>query len=215
MELLPLTSIYIDESVSPRGHDLNLDYIDQLRDCLDALPPVAVFVVGEKKVLVDGFHRFHAFAAAKREVIPVTVVGNRTITEAKDYADLANLQHGLRLTKPQRREVARRFHMRHPDLSARRLGEMMGIAHTTVLAYWEEGCGPGRIHKAPLSSTEQGTKPGYSEPASACSLNDRTPPGPASEHGSGTGALHHQKKCACPKCGYEFTPGGETYHRAA
>ena len=181
---LPLTEIEVDESLSPRK-ERDLSLIDQYVEVLDELPPVSLFKVGKKLYLVDGFHRFYAHSQAHRATIRAIVVGIGSLIEAKDTGDTANLRHGLPLNRAERKEVARRFHDRHPQWSARKLGKIMGCAHTTILGFWQEGCGVGRIHR-----------PGPSAPVlAAAPVAVRSVPA--------NGALHH-RGIICPNCGHSF-----------
>ena len=207
VEIILLADVKIDETVSVRANALDLDHVAQLGEAIDELPPVAIFLVDQSKVLVDGLHIFHVYAAAGRTEIPSIVVGTGTIADAQDFSDLANLRHGLRLTKAQRKEVALRLHLRHPSWSARQVSRLMGIAHTTVIAYWN---GVARINKAPLapSSTEA---PTYSvqEPVVAAPMQlDSTAITPLETQSVApdAGVLHQQHLIQCPNCHFTFNP---------
>ena len=141
-----LSDITADQSFSPRLEP-DLDLINHYEGILDQLPPVSLWKSGGKLWLVDGFHRFAAAHQAGRAVILGEVVGTGDLKAARDFSDTANLRHGKRLSRAERREVARRFHERHPKWSANKVGKILGCAHTTVLADWQEGCGVTRIHR--------------------------------------------------------------------
>jgi len=197
VEMLPLADIKIDESVSVRANALDLDHVAQLGESIDELPPVSIFLVDQSKVLADGLHTFHVFAAAGRTEIPSIVVGTGTIADAQDFSDLANLRHGLKLTKAQRQAVARRLHERHPKWSARQVSRLMGIAHTTVSAYWN---GVPRINKAPSATPSSTEAPSsVQEPVVAVPLEPQS-------IAPSAGNMHQQQQCTCPKCGFKFTP---------
>jgi hypothetical protein len=88
--------------------------------------------------LGGGEHRIQAAIERGDKTIKAVVVRGSTLDELRDHSDFSNLQHGLPLTRHQRREVACRLHMRHPEWSNRELAKRMGTSHPTISAYLKD-----------------------------------------------------------------------------
>lgn len=123
--------------------DLVLDPNLSLRDRLDdatveryaeswaGLPPVSVIRVEGRYLLADGFHRHAAAARLNRRTIAAEV-REGSFPEALDLAALANLKHGLPLTRAERRRAVEVLLTMHHDRSDRRLCEELGVGRDLV-----------------------------------------------------------------------------------
>jgi hypothetical protein len=134
---LAIADIVIEPSVNVRHGALDLDTIDVYTNAR-GLPPIDTMFIGGKHHLGNGEHRFQAAINRGDKTIRAVVVRGSTLDELRDHSDLSNLQHGLPLTRIQRREVARRLHTRHPDWSNRELAKRMGTSHPTISAYLKD-----------------------------------------------------------------------------
>lgn len=120
MELreLSVDDLVLDEKLNLRDQ-LDQDAIERYDDAWDRLPPVAVFEINDRFLIVDGFHRYASALRGKRQKLRVEVhVGS--MADAMDYAALANLRHGLPLSRAERRRVAETRLRLHFDWSDRK-----------------------------------------------------------------------------------------------
>ena len=181
---LPLEQLIVDPTLSPRIGEVHPDHVDDLAESIDSLPPIVVWCIGGKYYIADGVYRYHAAAAAKRTTIRCEVHTGDLI-DAADFAATVNLRHGLKLTRAERREVARGFHRRHSGWSLRKIAEAMGCDHHTVKAY----LAPNRIIVA---------APPVAAPQSQVV-------GPESKNG---GEIPRQHQITCPHCHKKFAVEG-------
>ena len=72
-------------------------------------PPIVVARVNGAVVLVDGFHRVGAFRALHIDAVEAEVIPAATLEDARWEAARANLAHGLRLKRGERRGVFRAY----------------------------------------------------------------------------------------------------------
>ncbi len=104
VQLLKLNQIRIDGGTQPR-EQLNEAVVDQyagdLRDGAE-LPPLTVFFDGTDYWLVDGFHRYNAYAKLGRMEIDADV-REGTQRDAVLYSVGANAAHGLQRTNADKR----------------------------------------------------------------------------------------------------------------
>jgi len=99
MELL-ISEITIDEGMQCR-HEISKEAVRDYAEMIQAgdnFPPVTVFDIEGKKVLADGFHRYHAAKKSGRRTIKVAIL-NGSRNDALLFGIKANSQHGgLRFT---------------------------------------------------------------------------------------------------------------------
>ena len=129
-------SIILDTQCQARA-ELDLETIRDYTERYQAglpLPPVDVFQVGDKKYLVDGFHRLAAARRALEAFLEVKVVGDGTLEEARWKALAANLTHGLRRTYADKRNAVMLAlsHAYAGDLSSRDIAKHCDVSHTFV-----------------------------------------------------------------------------------
>jgi hypothetical protein len=198
---LAITDIVIDATVNVRHDSLNLDTVDAYSETPN-LPPVHVMPVEGKYYLADGEHRVQAAAKRGDKTIKAIVVGTGTISDVQDFADFANLKHGLPLTRVQKRQVARRLHDRHPKWSNRELAKKMGATHPTI-AVWlaDEPMKGGKNLPPAARNSKDGAPP--TEPVVAVEIAPVTAP---SVESPPSGGSPEPKTVKCPKCGHEFIP---------
>lgn len=196
---MAITRIVVDDTLNVRSDSIDQDAVDRYADDFDSLPPLSVFQVGDKVFLVDGWHRIYSAGKLKRAVVRVKVVGTGSLDDARDAADRANLQHGLPLTRAQRKEVCRRLHARHPKWSFRKLAKLMGVSHPTSVAWLaEEPHRPGK--NLPVGGSESKASVSTKETAAAAT----TTPGTAAADQTTTVSGSSKKTVTCPKCGNEI-----------
>ena len=183
---IAIADVIIEPTVNVRHDALDLDTVDAYSQSPN-LPPISVMLVEGKHYLCDGEHRLHATSKRGDKTIKAIVVGSGTLDDVRDYSDLANLTHGLPLTRQQRREVARRLHARH-EWSNRELAKRMGVTHPTI-ALWLQPEATGKNLPAKKS-------PAPSEESSAAVEVTPAPP-------TG-GETSETRTITCPKCGNEI-----------
>lgn len=148
---LPVDELVLDETLNLRDR-LDPETIERYDDAWDRLPPVTVFEVDGRWLLVDGFHR-HATALRRRSRTIAAEVHPGTHSDALDYATTANLSHGLPLSRAERRRVVETRLRLHPDFSDRRLSEEMGIGRELISRVRKDLVGAGLL---PASATRVG-----------------------------------------------------------
>lgn len=153
MELreLPVDDLVLDETLNLRDR-LDQETIERYEEAWDRLPPVAVFEVDGRFLLVDGFHRHASALRRDRRTIPAEVrVG--TMADALDFAASANLGHGLPLTRAERRRVVETKLGIHPDWSDRRLADELGIGRELIARVRKDLVAAGQL---PAATTRVG-----------------------------------------------------------
>jgi hypothetical protein len=214
---LATADIGVDATVNVRHDDISLDTVDLYSENPN-LPAVHVMLIGGKYYLVDGQHRLLAAGKRGDKFIKCIVVGTGTLTHAQDYADMANLAHGLPLTRAQKQAVAVRIHQRHPDWSNREIAKRMGVSHPTIAAWLPEApkrSSPGKIYHAGDDNDANSQTAGLNkQPAAVVSppgaIDDTKPTTPHEESAADGEVLAVKAPAAntvsCPKCHYEFVP---------
>lgn len=130
-QILKLDDVIVENDLNPRQGALDQDVVLDYSAHVDELPPMTAYDVQGFYFLVGGFHRYAAHRLAQRsEGRFVVRVGTRE--EAKEFADLDNLKHGLRLNRAERRQVIERQLKRHPDWSDSRLATACLTTDKTV-----------------------------------------------------------------------------------
>ena len=125
-----LNEITLDFDLNPRL-DIDQQWVTQLKDVLDNLPPVVVVDTGDGEYLVDGFHRYYAHAESGREELEVERrVGS--LEEARDLALILNMTHGRRLTPAEREKAVLEYKTRHPRMSCQGVAANLGMGRRTV-----------------------------------------------------------------------------------
>ena len=106
-ELIPLDDILAKDDLQMRAGELDWEFVDTLTDTLrdgGELPPLTVFVAGDRYLLADGFHRHAAYCAVKAKLVPVNILSG---------GEEAAFRHALganadQLAKPRTRKDIRR-----------------------------------------------------------------------------------------------------------
>lgn len=127
---LKLREINVDPSVSVRERN-DEELIQEYVASFAKLPPVVVFKTKEGLLLSDGFHRVAAAERLGRKEIDVEVRSG-TRNDALEYAAIANMQHGKRLTGDDKRQAIRRIHNLHPNWPAVKIGEVLNLGEDAV-----------------------------------------------------------------------------------
>ena len=152
---LQINEVSIIDDFNVRADGLSQATIAQYAEIYKFLPPISVFKVDGIYYLVDGWHRIGAAKKLELETIQVCVVGEGSLTEAQDFADAANLQHGIMLTADQRKQIAVRFAKRHEDWTQRQIAVAMGCNHTTVGRWLSEDLGANAPNDSESQQSEK------------------------------------------------------------
>lgn len=127
-----IEEIRIVDEFNIRADQLSQAKIAEYAENYDRLPPVSVFKVDGEFYLVDGWHRINAAQKLEKMIVCVDVVGEGTMTDAKDFADFANVAHGIMLTREQKQAIAFRVINRHPEWSLREVADKIKVHHSTI-----------------------------------------------------------------------------------
>jgi len=129
---LRLKQIERDSKLSPRTKT-DVEIAKGYADCFDQLPPIVVFKIPDKSnyLLVDGWHRYRAAEILKLEEIEVEARFG-TLEQAEEYALLANLKHGLPLTRKERQGVIEKFLKLHFERTNNWISVDLGVHQDTV-----------------------------------------------------------------------------------
>lgn len=132
MELvdLPVDDLVLDPTLNLRDR-LDPETVERYAEAWDRLPPITVFEVDGRWLLTDGVHR-HAAAIQLRKKTIRAEIKHGTLEEALDYVTVANLHHGLPLTRAERRRAIEVKLRLHHDRSDRHLAEEMGVGRELV-----------------------------------------------------------------------------------
>lgn len=137
--------IEVDTTVSTRaveagnGNAVDFETVKKYAAVIEAgvkMPPVEVWAVGERLLLVDGFHRLEAHDLVHNsepydlEVLYRTGTMNEALLRATD----ANTEHGRPLSKKDRDKAMERYLSLSP-LSYREIGARLGVHGSTVMRF--------------------------------------------------------------------------------
>lgn len=127
---LKLREIIVDPAVSVRernDEELTQEYMASFAK----LPPVVVFKVKEGYLLADGFHRVAAAERLGHKDIAAEVrTGSRN--DALEFAAVANMRHGKRLTGSDKRQAIQRIHVLHPNWPATKISEVLNVSEDAI-----------------------------------------------------------------------------------
>lgn len=140
---VPLTSIFIEQSIQPRAK-LDMKRVRDFAELMSSgqrFPAVVVFELQQGLTLADGAHRLEALKIAGHEVVAVQVMQG-TLREAALFAIQANAAHGQSLTRAEKKLAAERLLRdqewsqwsdaeigRHCGISARHIGRIRKANH--------------------------------------------------------------------------------------
>jgi len=141
---LSVDSITVEDKIQVRVGRLNAAKVESYAEALKAgaeFPPVDVFRDGDVAYLADGFHRLAAhIAAGKTEISAVVRPGG--YDAAYEYAEEANLAHGLELSMADKKNIFRRRIKRgywdNSKESARQIARAFGVNASTITRWRQE-----------------------------------------------------------------------------
>ena len=141
-----IRSIVVDADIYPR-HQKSEKTITTYKDAIEAgaqFPPIEVQKVIEDGkefiALLDGLHRLEAHKASGEKEIPVVYWKAEAIDKAENINELRlraatlNIQHGDRLSKDDRKEVARTIANNDKDvkITEERMANELGVTQQTI-----------------------------------------------------------------------------------
>lgn len=127
---VPVDDLVLDPNLNLRDR-LDDFAVERYAEAWERMPPVTVFEVDGRWLLVDGFHRHAAAMRLARRMIPAEV-REGSMADAMDFASCANGCHGLPWTRAERRRAVEVKLRLHPDWSDRRLAEELGAGRDLV-----------------------------------------------------------------------------------
>lgn len=101
---IPVSKIIVKEEILPR-EGLNKEVLSRYAETIHEnlrdipFPPITVTPVKDKYLLLDGLHRLEAHRITDREKIKAVIVECKDEAQMIEKALVANLKHGLRLSK--------------------------------------------------------------------------------------------------------------------
>jgi len=116
--------------LTPRRY-IDEDAVERYARCLDELPPIALFRVGEDLLLADGRHRLAAHKKAGREAICADV-HDGTEEELLEAAILANLRHGRPWTRSEKTDCIDAWLRLHPERADNWIADDLLVSKNTV-----------------------------------------------------------------------------------
>lgn len=93
---LPIDKIQLHEKLQNRD-EINQPAVDEYAEAMergDEFPPLLIFFDGINHLLVDGFHRYHAYSKIKAKAVPCEIQ-NGTYRDAQIRAAGVNHDHGI------------------------------------------------------------------------------------------------------------------------
>jgi hypothetical protein len=127
---IPVEDLVLDPRLNLRDR-LDADTVERYVETWDRLPPVTVFEVEGRLLLADGIHRHAAAATLGKRAIRAQVLAG-TFEEALDFVAGANLNHGLPLSRSERRRAVEVKLRLHHERSDRNLSEDLGVGRELV-----------------------------------------------------------------------------------
>lgn len=125
-----LTDITYDTATQMRA-GIDAEVVADYAESIDRLPPVDLITDSVTHWIADGWHRVAAHRRAGRETVKAHVtVGS--LDDAIDLALGANPNHGLRLTRADKRKKVRIALARHPEWSNGRLADLTHVTEKMV-----------------------------------------------------------------------------------
>jgi len=151
----PIADLIVDERCQAR-ECMNWDAVGDYRAAYEAgewLPPLEVFRVKGKLVIVDGFHRYEAATRAGVALLPVTVVAEGSMADAIREALGKNHKHGVQRTQKDKRKAVRMALALDDDMSNRGIATLCNVSHTLVA-----NIRMGKVEQLELTMPEPDTK---------------------------------------------------------
>ncbi len=152
-----LDQLIFDERIQVRVGGLDEEKVQQYVTILEnggKFPPIDVFQDDDRLYVSDGFHRGEAHRRAGVEIIDC-IIRPGTFEEAMAHSETANLEHGLGLTKDDKKNILRRRIERgewNTDDSNRMIAKSLGVTHPTIQA-WRKELSDGTGKFLPLGKT--------------------------------------------------------------
>ena len=151
----PISDLIADERCQAR-ENMNWDAVRDYRAAYEAgepLPPLEVFRVKGKLIIVDGFHRCEAAIRAGVATLPVKLAGEGTMGDAIWEALRKNHHHGVQRTQADKRKAVRKALAGDDSLSNRAIAEHCGVSHTFVANMRK-----AKVEQLELTMPEPGTE---------------------------------------------------------
>ncbi|MFI6664276.1 helix-turn-helix domain-containing protein [Streptomyces sp. NPDC050481] len=116
---------------SPRSQGQDVEHVARLAEIEQPLPPI--LVNRRTMQVIDGMHRLLAALSTGRETIEVQFFDG-TVEEAFLRSVAENMDHGLPLSRADRRAAAERVIISHPHMSDRAIALTAGLGAKSVAA---------------------------------------------------------------------------------
>jgi hypothetical protein len=155
MDEVRIADLVADDRCQAR-ENMNWDAVGDYRAAYEAgesLPPLEVFGVKGKLIIVDGFHRCEAAIRAGVATLPVNMVGEGAMGDAIWEALRKNHHHGVQRTQADKRKAVRKALARDDSASDRAIAKHCGVSHTFVAIMRK-----GKVEQLELTMPEPDTK---------------------------------------------------------
>lgn len=110
-EEIEVNEVIVDHRLQPRSQQ-NFQTVIRYRETLEdggSFPPITVARIDGLLLLVDGFHRLQAHRGAGKRTIEAVILEGLTREDAFFEAVIANTQHGIGLSKDEKRAAFGRY----------------------------------------------------------------------------------------------------------
>lgn len=110
-EEIEINEVIVDHRLQPRTQQ-NFQTVIRYRETLEdggSFPPITVARIDGLLLLVDGFHRLQAHRGAGKRTIEAVILEGLTREDAFFEAVIANTQHGIGLSKDEKRAAFGRY----------------------------------------------------------------------------------------------------------
>jgi hypothetical protein len=139
---LKIAKLVRDPSIQPRT-DLDKESIQQYADAMEAgavFPPIAVFKIDKKFIVVAGWHRIAAAELRGLAEIRAEIIEDKTLRDAKLFAIGDNSKHGVRLSNADKRRAVESLLQddEWASKSNREIAAYCGVSHEHVRRIKEE-----------------------------------------------------------------------------
>ncbi len=137
---IDIEKIEIPQGLLPRLFGVNEDTVEEYMNAIqmgEKFPPIEVWTKDNGVYwIVDGVHRYTAYKRLGHKQVEAKVLAISDLTDFIELATLANLKHGLQLTKDDKRHVARMLYSRGKNL--KQIEKLLKVPERTLYRWTED-----------------------------------------------------------------------------
>lgn len=168
LKVLSIDLLVIDADTQARvsiSDDAVDSYVEIVQESGEwPFPAIDVFFDGSKYYVADGFHRYLTAKKLKRASIPC-VIHKGTSKHAKIFGMTANDNHGLRMSREDKRACVEWLLKHYPDNNQEHIAQLAGVTRRTVVSIIAERKAANAPAKKSTAAKPAGKDVAYSIPA--------------------------------------------------